>query len=161
MYRLHDALGHCARPSRRAHACRLGITLAGACRAHVATGSRRSFGRPAMELDGGRPRMRYVSKATIGLGVSLGAAKGLCCCRSGPVPRGGAGSVYRVGDELWQTRDCARRRAWGFFCLFVFVSCCSYLSQVSRVFVSFLYVFFYVSGWLCSPLASGVDSRVP
>ena len=155
MYRLHDALGHCARPSRRAHACRLGITPAGACRAHVATGSRRSFRRPAMELDGGRPRMRYVSKATIGLGVSLGAAAGAAQCH-GTVP-----ARYRVGDELWQTRDCARRRAWGFFCLFVFVSCCSYLSQVSRVFVSFLYVFFYVSGWLCSPLASGVDSRVP
>eukprot|EP00964_Phaeocystis_antarctica_P117742 scaffold81557_cov51-Phaeocystis_antarctica.AAC.3 len=50
MYRLHDALGHRARPSRRAHARRLGITPAGA-RSHTLSPLRRSVsvGRPAKE----------------------------------------------------------------------------------------------------------------
>ena len=158
MYRLHDALGHRARPSRRAHACRLGITLAGACRAHVATGSRRSFGRRAMELDGGRPRMRYVSKATIGLGVSLGAAAGAAQCH-GTAPARYTGSVTSCGRP-----ETARGAARGvsFVYLFSFLVVHTFLKCPECLFLFFnnFMFFLYVSGWLCSPLASGVDSRL-
>ena len=113
MYRLHDALGHGARPSRCAHARRLGITPAGACSApcsaHVATRLRRSFGRPAME-----ERLR-VSAATTALRVAAGAAHGTQrrrdeMCRPRLRGRGGGGSRFRV-----------------------FVSCCPYLSVNTQV----------------------------
>ena len=128
MYRLHDALGYCARPSRRSHACRLGITPAGACRAHVATGFTPKLWTPG---DGGRPRMRYVSKATTALGASLGAAAGAAQCHGTAPGRGRAvadprlRAAPRVGFPLF---TCCR------FLLFI-----PFSRQVSRVCVSFLY----------------------
>ena len=147
MYRLHDALGHCARPSRRAHACRLGITLAGACRAHVATGSRRSFGRPAMELDGGRPRMRYVSKATIGLGVSLGAAAGAAQCH-GTAPARYTGSGTSCGRP-----ETARGAARGvsFVYLFSFLVVHTFLKCPECLFLFSMFFFTFPDG--CVPLS--------
>ena len=109
--------------------------------------SRRSFGRPAMEE--GRACVTSPRPPP-----PLAQASALLQERPSATGR------RRGGDEPWRTRDCARRRACGFPCLLVFVSCCSCLSQLSRVCVSFLYVCFFmitcpVSGSRmdpCSPL---------
>ena len=101
--------------------------------------------------------MRYVSKATIGLGASLGAAAGAAQCHGAALGRYRTGSGTSCGGPE-TARGAARGVSFvylfSFLVVHTFLKCPECLFLFSMFFLRFRMV-------VCSPLASGVDSRVP